>query len=343
MVDVAHLVPPSSDAADLALEVQWSFLQKCLSKIAKSQDRSMAFNWDDLRIFIAAARAGSATGAAERLGLDATTVGRRIAALETAIKATLFVRARTGLQLTAAGARLMQTALIAESTMNDVADVAQHDLIAGVIRVSASEGFGSQILAPALVDLKRSHPGLNLELIANPGFLSPLNREVDMAITLSPPKSDRLLVEPLTEYELGLYASCEYLSGLGRPKDTDDLKRHQMVGYVQDQVYAPELLYLEEINAALRPALASSSIRAQLQIISAGGGIGVLPCFMAAGLERVLAGQVRLMRRFWMATHRDVATTARVRAVRDWLKRLVAAQRGLLSPGGPSRASTRAI
>lgn len=302
----------------------------------------MGFDWDDLRVFIAAARAGSATSAAQRLGLDATTVARRIAALETALKATLFVRARTGLQLTAAGGRLMQTALLAESAMNEVADLGQHDLIAGTIRISASEGFGSQILAPALVGLRSRYPGLSLELIANPGFLSPLTREVDMAITLSPPKSDRLLVEPLTEYELGLFASSDYLSGSGLPKDAEDLKHHQMVGYVQDQVYAPELLYLEEINAGLRAALASSSIRAQLQIISAGGGVGVLPCFMAAGLERVLAGEVRLKRRFWMATHRDVAMTARVRAVRDWLKRLVASQREILSPGRLSRVSARA-
>ncbi len=290
------------------------------------------FNWDDLRIFIVAARAGSAAAAAQRLGLDATTVGRRIAALESALKATLFVRSRAGLQLTATGVRLLETATLAETAMNEVAEAGRADLVAGTIRISASEGFGGQILAPALPDLRRRRPSLNLELIANPGFLSPLNREVDMAITLSAPQSPRLLVEPLTDYELGLFASADYLAEHRAPTSTAALTSHAMVGYVQDQIYAPELQYLEEIGAGLRTTLASSSLRAQRQIIAAGGGIGVLPCFMSEGLERILPSKVRLTRRFWISTHREVAATARVRTVRDWLKALVKDQRHLLSP-----------
>jgi DNA-binding transcriptional LysR family regulator len=298
------------------------------------------YNWDDLRIFIAAARAGSAVSAAQRLGLDATTVGRRIAALESALKATLFVRSRSGLQLTATGARLLETATLAETAMNEVAEAGRADLVAGTIRISASEGFGGQILAPALPDLRRRRPSLTLELIANPGFLSPLNREVDMAITLSAPQSPRLLVEPLTDYELGLFASAGYLAEHAAPTSVTDLTAHPMVGYVQDQIYAPELHYLEELGTGLRTTLASSSLRAQRQIIAAGGGIGVLPCFMSEGLQRVLASDVRLTRRFWISTHRDVAATARVHTVRNWLKALVHDQRRLLSPSDAAAEAT---
>ena len=290
------------------------------------------FDCDDLRVFIAAARAGTAAAAAKRLNLDATTVGRRIAALESALKATLFVRGRSGLQLTATGARLMETAASVETAMNAAQEAGRVDLVAGTVRISASEGFGSRILAPALPELRARRPDLSIELIANPGFMSPLKREVDMAVTLSASQSTRLLVEPLTDYELGLFASPQYLSRRSAPRRVEDLLTHDLVGYVEDQIYAPELRYLEEINPGLRTRLASSSLRAQLEIIAAGGGVGVLPCFLSEALVRVLPGAVTLRRRFWLSTHREVAMTARVRAVRNWMKRLVKQHGALLTP-----------
>jgi DNA-binding transcriptional LysR family regulator len=290
------------------------------------------FDWDDLRVFIAAARAESATGAAQRLGLDASTVGRRIAALEASLKATLFVRSAKGLRLTASGARLLDAGLAAESAMNLAAEVGEHDIIGGAIRISASEGFGGRILAPALPQLRARHPGLSVELAANPGFMSPLRREVDMTVTLSEPTSRRLLIEPLTDYQLGLYASAAYLAQHGVPRSAGDLTGADLVGYIDDQIYAPELRYLDEVCPGLTPSLASSSINAQREMISAGGGIGVLPCFLAGGLVRVLPDKVCLTRRFWIATLSEVAATARVRAIRAWMKTLVEEQRALLSP-----------
>jgi len=290
------------------------------------------FDWDDLRIFIAAARAESAAGAAQRLGLDASTVGRRIAALEASLKATLFIRSAKGLRLTATGARLLEAGLSAESAMNAAAEVGEQDIIGGAIRISASEGFGGRVLAPALPRLRARHPGLSVELVANPGFMSPLRREVDMTVTLSEPTSRRLLAEPLTDYQLGLYASSAYLAEHGAPDDVRALGRARLVGYIDDQIYAPELRYLDEIGPGLTPALASSSINAQREMIAAGGGMGVLPCFLGDGLVRLLPDQVRLTRRFWIATLREVAGTARVRAIRLWMKGLVEEEHGRLNP-----------
>ena len=292
------------------------------------------FDWDDVRIFIAAARAGSLATAAQRLGIDAATVGRRVARLETALKSTLVVRSTTGLHLTAAGAQLLDMGLEAESAMEAVARVARPDTLAGVVRVSASEGFGVTLMAPALPRLRLTSPGLRIELAATSGFLSPSRREVDMAITLSAPDAARLIVEPLTPYQLALYASPDYLARNGRPDTVDRLGDFDVVGYIDDLIYAPELRYLDEVRPGLTPHLASSSIRAQREIITAGGGIGVLPCFMAAGLERVLP-DILIERRFWLSTHREVHDTARLRTVRTWLKTLCAERRGLLIPYAP--------
>ncbi len=279
-------------------------------------------NWDDLRYFIVAARAGSLTAAARQLGIDAATVGRRVGRLESELRSTLIVRSRGGLALTAAGARLLEAGIAAESAMIATARVGDADVVGGTVRISAAEGFGTAILAPALPGLRRQRPNLRIELAAHAGFLSPTRREVDMAITLSAPPDRRLVVEPLTDYQLAIYAAPDYLARAGRPAALSDLHRHELVGYVDDMIFASELRYLDELDPSLRTGLASSSIGAQRVIIGAGGGIGMLPCFMAAGLERVLP-EVVINRRFWMSTHRDVSDTARMRALRDWVRQAV--------------------
>jgi len=293
------------------------------------------FDWDDIRIFVAAARAGSLGGAAQRLGIDAATVGRRVARLESSLKSTLVVRSASGLQLTPAGAQLLEVGLQAESAMSGVGDLAQggkgSDAVAGTVRISTSEGFGGAVLAPALPDLRRKRPGLRIELAASAGYLSASRREVDMAITLNTPDSGRLIVEPLTPYQLALYAAPDYLANRTAPDAVEDLTGFEIVGYVDDLIITPELRYLDEVRPGLTPHLASSSIRGQREIIASGGGIGVLPCFLAEGLERVLPA-VLLERRFWLSTHREVHDTARMRAVRTWVKDLCARSVGRLSP-----------
>lgn len=288
--------------------------------------------WDDLRIFVAAARAGSFGEASHRLGVDPATVSRRVARLESVLKATLLTRSKTGLQLTAAGDQLLRLGLEAETVMEAAARVGRPDVAGGTVRISTAEGFGVSILAPALPAFVARRPGIKIELAATSGFLSPSRREVDMAVTLSAPDTPRIAIETLTTYQLALYASPEHLNRKGAPKAVADLQACDIVGYVDDLIYAPELRYLDEVLPGLTTTLACTSIHAQRAIISAGGGIGVLPCFMADGLVRVLADDVVLERRFWLGTRHDVYDTARIRAVRTWLGDLVRAQKKRLNP-----------
>jgi DNA-binding transcriptional LysR family regulator len=160
-------------------------------------------------------------------------------------------------------------------------------------------------------------------------------REVDMAISLTPPQDARLVVEPLTPYQLALYASAGYLTQNPAPRSLEALTGHQFVGYVDDLLFSTELRYLDEVRPGLLPRLTSSSINAQRAIVAAGGGIGVLPCFLSSGLERVLPDKVLLERRFWLSTHDEVHPTARGRAVRAWLIDLVERNRALLRPFQP--------
>ena len=288
--------------------------------------------WDDLRIFIAAARAGSLAAAGRKLGVDTATVGRRVARLETKLKCTLLVRSPTGLRLTAAGADLLEIGLDAETAVSAAQRITQPDLAAGAVRIGAPEWLGSGLLAPGLPAFSRTRPNLRIELAANTGFLSPSRREVDIAITLSSPASPRLVIQPLTDYQLALYASPTYLKESGLPERLDDLKRMKIVGYIDDLIYAPELRYMDEISENTPKILSSSSIQAQSAIIAAGGGVGVLPCFLADGLTRILPNEVLLERQFWLGMPREIEGTARINLVIRWLRDLVSAERARLCP-----------
>lgn len=286
-----------------------------------------ASNWDDLRVFIAAARAGSFTQASLRLNMDASTVARRIARLETSLRSTLVTRSPQGLKLTATGARIFDASTAVESAMESTEAVNDHGAVRGTVRISAFEGLGSAVVAPAIPALMEKHPGLRIELIANAGFLSPSIREVDIGISLSPPDTPRLIGELLGDCELGLYAADRFLQKHGPIETVAQLGTLPFVGYIDDLLYPPELRYLPDILPGLDPTMTSSSVRAQLEIIRAGGAVGVLPCFLAmtAGtdLKRVLASEVRIRRTLWIAAHKDVGETARVRAVYRWLHKLV--------------------
>ncbi len=306
----------------LTLNIAQIKLQKCKAN-CKTGPQAAMIQWDDFRFFIAAARSGSFSDAAPLTGADVATVSRRVARLETALKATLFVRSSTGLKLTAIGRNVLSECENIETLVSRLHEPVAQKLIAGTVRISASEGFGNIILAPLIPTLIEENPALSIELAANSGFLSPSIREVDIAVTLSADVDSRLIVEPLTTYRLGLYSSADYLKRCGKPRKIDDLLDHRIVGYVDDLLYAPELRYLEEIRPGLKPSLASTSINAQREIILHGGGIGILPKFIAGGLTRLFPQKISLERRFWIATHRDVAETARIRHVKKWMHNVV--------------------
>ncbi len=290
-------------------------------------------NWDDLRVFVAAARRKSYQDAAAALSLDPTTISRRVARLEDELRCTLLARGRNGLRLTAAGKRLFDAVSGMEATAGKLGETVAQHAEWGVVRISTSEGFGTTILAPAVPDLVAKDRKLAIEIVANPGFLSPATHQVDVAVTLSAPKDPRLSVEKLTDYALGLYAARSYLEARGEPASVHDLRAHTLVGYIDDLLYDSELRYLDEVDAGLAPILASSSIRAQKEIIAGGGGIGILPCFMVhpadRELVRVLPG-TRIVRSFWLSARRDIQQSRRIRSVRNWIRDITKRKRAAL-------------
>ena len=298
--------------------------------------------WGDLKLFLAVARSGRLADAARSVGLDATTIGRRIQRLERALETTLFEKAPTGHILTERGQALVDDAERMEAAAIDLQTLIGRDRgkLTGVIRISVSEGFGSQIVAPRLRGFLDLHPSVAVNLIASSGFLNPSRREADIAVMLARPKAGPLVTRKLTDYHLGLYATEQYLAKAAPVRDVADLRAHHMVGYIGDLIYAPELRYLAELDARLEASICSSSIVAQAQLIASGAGCGILPCFIAdrlPGLRRVIPDQIDIRRSFWLVVHHDARRIARIGRFIDWLNALTVELQPLML-GRPPRA-----
>lgn len=283
------------------------------------------FDWDDLRVFLAVARARKVAPAARALGIDATTIARRLARLEKALGAELFELGVGERTLTARGQELLGHAEAAESAALAAMEDAQgqEHRLAGQVRLSVAEGFGTWVLAPGMGDFNRRHPGIRLDLITASGFLNPSKREADMAVMLARPQRGRLLVRRLGDYRLHLYASPDYLARAGRPGRAAQLRDHTLIGYVPEFIFSPELDYLDEVEAGLEATLRSTSIIMQQRMIAEGAGIGVLPDFIGRrdpALVQLMPDQVEIVRSFWLVMHGDLRKLARIAAVAQWLQ-----------------------
>ena len=280
-------------------------------------------DWDDLRFFLALARHKSLLPAATRLGVNATTVSRRIARLASELGSDLFEQGPSGHVLTPAGERILALAEEMERSAIAVGSAASGERAryAGKVRISLSEGLAGWVIAPALQEFAELHPDIQIEIAATNGFLNPSKREADMAIMLGRPTRGHLLTRRLADYKLGLYASQSYVARQGAPQSPAELRQHKLIGYVPDLIYAEELRYLSEIGDGLEPDYASSSITIQHRMTAGGLGICVLPLFIAEqdpSLVR-LCPDIAISRSFWLVLHQDLKKVARIEAVTQWL------------------------
>jgi len=277
----------------------------------------VAHNWDDLRLFLAVAREQSLSGAGKLVRLDPATLGRRVARLEKALEAVLFVKSPQGYALTDAGAQLLERAEVAEQAMRKAtADVAaSSDRLTGQIRIGAPDGSANFLLPQVCARIASDHPGLDIQIVALPRVFNLSRREADMAIAVSAPDAGRLTVQKISDYHLHLAASAEYLAAHGPIKTVAALKGHRIVGYIADMIFDRELDYLADLGLG-RVALGSNSVSVQAHMIQQGGGVGVVHDFalpFLPGVERILTEEVSLKRAFYLIRHVDDQKNHRLR------------------------------
>lgn len=290
-------------------------------------------NWDDVRIFLAVARAGQFLGAARRLELNHATVSRRIAALEESLRTKLFRRLTTGSELTPAGERFLEIAERMEAEMIAARSTlaGEGDDISGTVRIGAPDGFGVAFLARHLGELTATHRELTIQLVPVPRSFSLSRREADIVITVERPTEGRLVAGKLVDYTLGLFASRAYAHTHGLPGSVADLSRHTLVGYVPDLIVSPSLDYDAEFSPDWHSTFAISSALGQAEAVRAGAGIGILHTFIARTMPELIPVDVvaPIRRAYWLVYHETVRPLRRVQLVAGYIGKAVERERAL--------------
>lgn len=293
-------------------------------------------NWDGIRYFLDVARTQRVSVASTRLGVQHSTVSRRIQALERELGFLLFNKSRaTGFTLTEDGQRFFTYAEQIESTLITAREKisGQFQDLSGHLRVGCTEAFGSYVLAPLMTEFQRRFPAITLDILPVPRFISLSKREADIAIALERPQRGPYLCTKLADYRLNLYGNARYLANRDPIRTRADLKQHTFIGYVEELLFSDRLRYLDDIAPGLTVTFKSTSVIAQYHAVLHGQSLAILPAFMAAqnpALQVVLEDDINVQRSFWMYCHEDFRHSRRVMALWDFLKSAVRGQGPLL-------------
>ena len=239
------------------------------------------------------------------------------------------------MELTDAGRTMLSDAEVMEAAALRIRGLAQNqnDELTGVVRIGATEGFGSAVLAPHLASFCARHPRLTIDLVAVSAVVSISRREADIVISLERPQRGPFVVTKLCDYVLLLYGARSYLANSERLQSLQDLKHHSLIGYVDDLLFSKQLQFVNEINPPERFSLRSTSVTAQLNAAAAGGGLAVLPAFLAdrdPRLVAVLERDVRFQRTFWMSVPEELRQLPRIRETWRYLRTVIEGERSLM-------------
>lgn len=278
---------------------------------------------DDLLTLLAVARLGKYTAAAHSLGINHTTVSRRIAALEKSVGDRVLVNAPEGWELTSRGRELLAVAEDIEAALaraqQAVTGAAE---LTGMVRVAAPEGFSLTWAAPALTELQRRHPGIQVELVAATQRARQYRSGVDIEIVVGRPQVARSLSYQLNTYSLGLFATREYLAANGTPRTVGELADHRLVYYIEHTLGVD---VLDSAGARLpepRGFLRSNSMLVHVRAAEHGAGIGLLPNYLgqaSPALVRVVP-ELDLRITYWANVRREALRNRGVEAALEILR-----------------------
>jgi len=298
-------------------------------------------NPDDLLVLLAVARTGRFTLAAETLGLNHTTVSRRIAALEKVLDGRLLSKTVGGWELTDLGSR---AAAAAENVEKAVALLREPDgtppQLSGVVRLSATDGFSAYVAAPAISALQRAHPQVRVEIVTVTRRALQHRSGLDIEVVVGEPQVHRAEAFLLGYYMLGMYASREYLATNGTPRDVTELCTHPLVYFVDSMLQVDDLDAPRRLVPLMRDSITSTNVFVHVEATRVGAGIGFLPCFMAdqhSDLVRLLPNDFQEQLPYWMVLRPESLRQPAVAAVVNALR----AQTALFSEALMGRAASQ--
>jgi len=276
-------------------------------------------NWDDVRFFLALARHKTLRGASKSLNVDQATVGRRIAAFESALGSRLFIRTPRAFTLSEFGEQVMAEASAMESAMQVMRRKAAcgDNLPAGNVRIATTDTLASAFVMPAIERLREHYPDITVTLLTGLEFADISYRSADIAIRGARPDSEELIVKRLATIQMGLYASQRYFDRLSEPNEDSGLTDHQLV------MFPAELVPRHRQNLcgfAVNSQQVVLECNTQLLMeaaIKRGIGIGLLSTFLAERDPQLIPifPDKRDPVDIWLVLHPDLQKVARIRAV----------------------------
>jgi len=276
-------------------------------------------NWDDLRFFLAVVRSGGTGKAASDLGVNQSTVSRRIVALEETVGAPLFARVARGLAPNPLGMKLLPHAETAERAVVDFRSELVTDRTVGMVRVATLSELGTWFIAPKMAAFNTRFPDIEIKLM--PETLDPERDEVDIALCFSAPARGTLLGRKLRVFTYRAYAATSYLALLDENRRNRP-ERWEWLGLAPSSGDVPEQTWFREHLLRVNPVMYATNLDILAKAVIAGMGVALLPCPVAefyAELEPLDLDTSGLTRELWIMTSRQLFEMPRIRAVWDFL------------------------
>lgn len=285
---------------------------------------SISFDWNQARSFLAVAEEGSLSAAAVALRVTQPTITRQLAALESALKVTLFERSGRTVTMTQAGLELLDhVRTMAEgANMMSLAASGTSQAIEGQVRVTASDMTAAYLLPPLLDRLRILAPDLDIEIAADNRVKDLLLREADIAVRHVRPEQPNLIAKLASEDPMRFYAVDEYIQIYGHPRLGDDVSRHQFVSFGDFERVAG---YLRLVGLDLNKRnfrYDSNSQLVEWEIARKGHAIAIMTDRIASRFpefQPVLTEIEPFNLPIWLVAHRELHTSRRIRLVFDLL------------------------
>ena len=297
-------------------------------------------NWDDYQYFLKVALLGSLKGAAEALGVNHSTVFRRINALEDKIDVRLFERLKTGYVLTQAGEEIIEQVQRIEEQMLeiDLKLLGKDIRLSGTIKISTTDTLGYYWLPPYVRQFKDEYPNIVIDVDIKTRFTNLSRREADILIPTVNEQPDYMVGRKLAPIIVGLYASKEYVDRYGKPQKVGDLSSHRMLFPNEALAGLPLIKWLRKYVPSKAIIASSDKLTGLYKIAQQGLGIAPLPHYVGDAdpdLVKVLDVPRRFHRNIWILTHPDLRHTARISAFMKFMYQ--ATQATVNGTGGPLR------
>jgi len=313
------------------------FSKREFANFAESLCMNEQDNWDDLRFLLAVARHGSLSAAARALGVNHTTVLRRVSTLEEAMGVRLFDKLPGGYALTAAGDEMHRVALKVEEDLTAAnRRLSGRDAqIGGTLRVTTVDILALHILPRHIAAFRAQHPALRLDMIVAEASLSLTRREADVAIRSTNRPPENLVGRSVAHLAFAVYGADSYLERAAQEFGTpaDDLTRHSWVALDESFDHTAMTRWLKGMVPPDRIGHRVNSVAVAVEVVKAGGGLGLLPCGLAdrvPGLRRLRPPVEEVTTKIWLLTHEDLRHMGRVRAFLDFMSDAFAQERALL-------------